>query len=87
MTALSNAVRVTFERWGSDARPDLSREDVGKMLGIGLGLDGLFNGSPEAERHWMQTPHSALKTRPITMVLAGQFDAVLDQVNRERNLY
>jgi imidazoleglycerol phosphate synthase glutamine amidotransferase subunit HisH len=76
----------TFERWGVLQRPKLTREEVGKMMGISIGLGSLFNESVEAERDWMQTPHRAFKTRPITMVLAGRWDEVLAQVHHERGL-
>ncbi len=84
--ALCEAVANTFARWGSDKRPMFSPAEVGLMLSISLGLGALFDENAEAERQWMQSQHSALKTRPITAVLAGSLDEVLNLVNRERNL-
>jgi len=84
--AIREIVANTFSRWGSYSRPELSEADVGKLLAISLGLGCLFNESIEAERKWMQTPNSVFKTRPLTMVLAGQFDPVLEQVEKERNV-
>lgn len=83
---MDDVVANTFRRWGLMQRPKLSREDAGKMLAISIGLGSLFNENEEAEREWMQTPHSALKTRPITAVLAGSFDEVLALVNKECGL-
>lgn len=86
MADMDEAIANTFERWGLLQHPKLSQEETGKVLAISLGLGGLFNENAEAERDWMQTPHPAFKTRPVTMVLAGHFDEVLAQVEKERGL-
>ena len=75
-----------FERWGSGFRPLTDKADVGKLLAISIGLGALFNENEEAERQWMQTPHAALKTRPITVLYSEAYQEVLDQVNKERGL-
>lgn len=75
-----------FQRWGHESAPPMQPHHYGEILSISIGLGSLFNESAEAERHWMQSQHSAFKTRPITMVFAGRIRDVLDQVNKERNL-
>lgn len=75
-----------FARWGTTVRPEMDREQLGKVLAISVGLGTIFNESADAERAWMQEPHQSLRTRPITAVLAGSIDEVLDLVNKERGL-
>jgi len=86
MQSLDDMADQLFARWGATARPMLDREQLGKALAISIGLGTIFNEDAKAERTWMQTPHSALRTRPITAVLAGSLDEVLDLVNKERGL-
>lgn len=83
---LDDIVSRIFERWGSNARPTLNEEHVGKLLAISIGLGTIFNENPIPERIWMQSQHPVLKTRPITAVLAGMYDDVLNLVNQARGL-
>jgi hypothetical protein len=78
--------RSLFQRWGASAYPSMDKDQVGDLLAISIGLGALFNEDAAAEREWMQSQHSAFRTRPITMLLAGHIKQVLDQVNKERNL-
>lgn len=83
----SEIVKSLFVRWGAHVVPAMiDREDAGKLLAISIGLGCIYNENAEAERMWMQTPHPKLRTRPITAVLAGSLDEVLNLVNQERGL-
>jgi hypothetical protein len=75
-----------FARWGASAYPTMDKDQVGKLLAISIGLGCLFNEDEAAEREWMHAPHQAFRGRPLTKLLAGHIDEVLDQVNKERNL-
>jgi len=86
MTDWNEIGQNLFQRWGAAAYPMMDKDQVAQLLSISIGLGALFNEDATAERHWMQTPHSAFRSRPITMLLAGHIDQVLDQVNKERGL-
>lgn len=78
---------MIFERWGHQGHVEVdSREELGRLLAISIGLSCIFNGDRNSERGWMQGPHHALKSRPITVVLAGRSNEVLDLVNHARHL-
>lgn len=88
MTNWNEIGRKLFQRWGATAYPTMDQEQVGKLLGISIGLGSLFNEDATAERRWMQTPHAGLRgqSRPISRLLAGQIDEVAELVLRERNV-
>ncbi|UEM16783.1 DUF2384 domain-containing protein [Bradyrhizobium barranii subsp. barranii] len=86
MTLWNEIARKLFQRWGASAYPAMDRDQVGKLLAISIGLGALFNEDAEAERNWMHAPHQVFRGRPLTKLLAGHIDQVLDQVNKERNL-
>lgn len=83
--ALDPAMKNIFEGWGLYSVPDwLDEKQKVQVLAISAGLGCLFGDDREAEKNWMQTPMSCFKSRPITIVLAGRMNEVLDRVNLER---
>ena len=97
MLGLTEAFANTCERWslgpadrakllGMDGKGDSVKVRAAYVIGVGLGLDALFQDA-EAERHWLDTERSELGgTSPLDSMLSGRFDEVVELLNAARGL-
>lgn len=81
---LDPAMKFIFERWGFSVPDWLDEKQKMQVIGISVGLGCLFNEDPEAEKAWMNQQMRCFYSRPITVLLSGRVQEVLDRVNFER---
>jgi Protein of unknown function (DUF2384) len=87
-TDMNEILVNTIKRWGKDWPSALfSHEDAVYIVSISLGLGALYDESAGVEREWMNMPHPSLGgSTPANCVFEGKAKAVLDVVNKERNI-
>lgn len=83
---INAVVRNLYQRWGIFDLAPRTEAEMGKLLGISMGLGTIFNDNPDAERAWMNQYHDGLGSIPARAILEGRIDEVLAQVERERGL-
>lgn len=87
--SLQHIADATIARWnlkrGKDHR-DYTREEVGKILDISIGLGALFNEDVKAECAWMNSHSPKLGMTPVDAILNGKIDKVVILVRKARNL-